>query len=204
MFARRKPPPLAAASVHAADTAVLARARLGDAEAFRVIFEAYAPAVRRFLGDLLRDGPAADEATQEVFVRAHARLASLADAQRLAAWLFGIARNVCFERRRAERTQVTLGDEELLSVEAVLPAPSPERVLLDRELESALDSALGAISRERRAAFVLRVDHGLSYDDIAQVMGWSLQKVKNEIHRARLVLRVQLAGYFAAHAGDEP
>ena len=46
-----------------------------------------------------------------------------------------------------------------------------------------------------RAALVLRIDHGLAYEEIASLMGWSLQKVKNEIHRARLQLRASLAGY---------
>ena len=41
----------------------------------------------------------------------------------------------------------------------------------------------------------MRLDHGLGYDEIASALGWNLQKVKNEIHRARLQLRVQLSGY---------
>ena len=55
--------------------------------------------------------------------------------------------------------------------------------------------ALGELREERRAALLLRIDHGLAYEDIAQVMGWSLPKVKNEIHRARLKLRERLAGH---------
>jgi RNA polymerase sigma-70 factor (ECF subfamily) len=42
---------------------------------------------------------------------------------------------------------------------------------------------------------MLRLDHGLSYDDIAGLMGWTLSKVKVEVHRAREVLREELAGY---------
>ncbi|HYH98469.1 sigma factor-like helix-turn-helix DNA-binding protein, partial [Hyalangium sp.] len=53
---------------------------------------------------------------------------------------------------------------------------------------------------ERRSALLLRIDHGLPYEEIAQVMGWSLPKVKNEIHRARLQLRERLA----AHVGGRP
>ena len=76
------------------DEEVLLRARAGDAEAFRVIFDREAPGVRRFLGDLLRDDAAADEGTQETFVRAHHRLGTLEQAGKLQGWLFGIARMV--------------------------------------------------------------------------------------------------------------
>src|SRR5213076_3568764 len=59
------------------DEELLSRARAGDPEAFRVIFDREAPGVRRFLGDLLRDEAGADEGTQETFVRAHRRLGTL-------------------------------------------------------------------------------------------------------------------------------
>ena len=41
----------------------------------------------------------------------------------------------------------------------------------------------------------MRIDHGIDYDEIAEVMGWPLSKVKNEIHRARLTLRTRLSKY---------
>src|SRR5277367_1172384 len=73
----------------AVERALVGRARTGDEKAFRLIFERHAPSVRRFLHDLLRDGESADEGTQEVFVRAHGRLGSLRDDDKLQPWLFG-------------------------------------------------------------------------------------------------------------------
>src|SRR5579872_4206344 len=70
--------------------ALVRRAREGDAKAFRQIFERHAPPVRRFLLDLLGDVAAADEATQETFVRAHGRLSTVRDTDKLLSWLFGI------------------------------------------------------------------------------------------------------------------
>src|SRR6185312_7386673 len=61
---------------------------------FRAVYDTHSRSVRRFLGDLLRDDTAADEATQETFVRAHARLSTLASGDKVLPWLFGIARNV--------------------------------------------------------------------------------------------------------------
>jgi RNA polymerase sigma-70 factor (ECF subfamily) len=176
------------------DEELLLRARAGDPEAFRVIFDRESPGVRRFLGDLLRDDAAADEATQETFVRAHQRLSTLEQAGRLQGWLFGIARMVFFEQVRRKRRDGPVADpaEEPAQVDR---AASPEAVLLSAESNRLLDDALRALSEDRRSALLMRIDHGLGYGEIASAMGWTLQKVKNEIHRARLQLRSSLAGY---------
>ena len=67
--------------------------------------------------------------------------------------------------------------------------------MLAGEADRLLDGALQILSAERRAALLMRIDHGLAYEEIAAALGWKLQKVKNEIHRARLQLRERLAGY---------
>lgn len=166
---------------------------------FRAIYDEHARAVRRFLGDLLRDDGAADEATQETFVRAHARLATLRAEDRVLPWLFGIARNVFYEELRARKRHLRSIDEDERD-DAPDHAPSPEGVLLGAEADAKLADALGALGEERRTALVLRIDHGLDYDEIANVMGWPLSKVKNEIHRARLILRERLAKYVGGKA----
>ncbi|MBF5045354.1 sigma-70 family RNA polymerase sigma factor [Aggregicoccus sp. 17bor-14] len=194
----------AAAAERAGEALLVRRARARDAAAFRTLYERHAPGVWRFARELLRDESAADEATQETFVRAHARLETLRDEERLASWLLGIARLVSLEARRARGAaalfDLPADDEEGQAViEAVLPTPTPEALLLDRELEGLLGEALAGLSEGRRAALLLRLEHGLAYEEIAQVMGWNLPKVKNEIHRARLQLRERLAG----HVGGE-
>ena len=179
------------------DPALLDRAQSpgrGGAEAFRMIFERHAPAVRRFVGGVLRDGPAADEATQETFVRAHARLGSVRDAQRLRSWLLGIARIVMLDARAlAQREVATAGP--LLDDASPSGGDDPELQLLSAEADAVLATQLEALTPERRAAVILRVDQHLSYDEIAQAMGWPLSKVKNEIHRARLQIRAALLAY---------
>jgi RNA polymerase sigma-70 factor (ECF subfamily) len=181
---------------------LLARARAGDAEAFRVIFHRQAPGVRRFLGDLLRDDAAADEGTQETFVRAHQRLATLTQPAALSGWLLGIARMVFFEhlrRKRRDGHQSGSGDDEVEPVQ-IDRGPGPESALLSGEADRMLNGALGTLSEDRRAALLMRIDHDLGYGEIAAAMGWPLQKVKNEIHRARLQLREQLLPYLEGRA----
>lgn len=162
---------------------------------FRALFLQHSGAVHRFLRDLVRDGAQAEECLQETFVRAHGRLGSLRDRDRALSWLLGIARNVSLELRRARRWQ-----PEELPAERACPAPSPESVLLGREEMAVVEQAMAALGEDRRAALLLRFDHGLPYEDIAAALGWSLSKAKVEVHRARLKLRTALD----AAKGGEP
>lgn len=173
------------------DEALVVRAQAGDPAAFRGLFERHVTSVRRFLRDLLRDADQADDATQETFARAHAQLEKLVDRDRFKPWILGIARNVAFEARR-ERVHEVLEDDDDVP-DAVIPSPDPEAVLLDQELEKHFTHALSQLSTTRRAALLMRVDHGLAYEDIAQAFSWSIPTVKNEIHRARLKLRQLLS-----------
>jgi RNA polymerase sigma-70 factor (ECF subfamily) len=173
------------------DELLVRRAQVGEAAAFRALFERHVVAVRRFLHDLVRLRHLADDATQETFARAHVQLPRLEDRDRFKPWLLGIARNVAFEVRRVRQHEPIEEDDEG-TPDAVIPSPDPERLLLDRELEKHFTAALGVLSPQRRAALLMRIDHGLSYEDIAEAFGWSIPTVKNEIHRARLKLRAAL------------
>lgn len=149
--------------------------------------------IHRFLCDLLGDRALAADATQETFVRAHRGLAALDASVRVVPWLFGIARNVSLEVRKA---RVRAARRFAFGVEADAAAPgSPETELLGREALRVVGAALERLSEERRAMLLLRLDHGMSYDDIAVTMGFSLAKVKVEIHRAREVLRAVMKEY---------
>ena len=174
---------------------LLLRAQRGDSAAFRSLFLRHSPGVRRYLGDLLRDDAAADDATQETFLRAFDSLRSLRDGARLSSWLFGIARNVFLEQCRARADLKRRLEQPNVEVEAVDQAPTPDAALLLAEADRVLADALSHVGEPRKSALLLRLDHGLSYEDIADVMGWSVAKVKNEIHRGRLQLRAQLLRY---------
>ena len=185
----------------ATDAELIGRARRGDEAAFEELYGRCLPPVRRFLRDLLRDEPAAEEAAQETFARAFVRIRGLRDQERALPWLLGIARNVSLEARRDQGRPVrAVGlDVALALLEAGDPEPgdggaaSPERALLGREAHRELGELLARLSEDRRAVLLLRVDHDLGCAEIAQLMGWSIAKVKVEVHRARLELRALLA-----------
>ena len=93
-----------------------ARAMRRDDGALGAIYAQHAPAVQRFLRDLIGCPTAAADATQETFVRAFRRIDTLRDQDRLAPWLFGIARNVSLEVRKARRVRarvMTSADDKL-------------------------------------------------------------------------------------------
>lgn len=187
------PPPAPVASL---EGALVERARRRDGAAFREIFRLHAPRVWRLLRDLLGARAAADDATQETFVRAHAALLDGAPVERLAPWLFGVARNVSREHLRARARTVAMA--EPVDGEVADRVADPEALLAGREAGEALAGALAGLSHDRRAALLLRTDHGLGYEEIADILGWTLPRVKNEIHRARLQLRAALAAHLDA------
>jgi RNA polymerase sigma-70 factor (ECF subfamily) len=169
-----------------------------DRAAFTFLYDKHAPRVHRFLRDLLGDAGLASDATQETFVRAYAHMEIVREPERAVPWLFGVARNVSLELRkaRARRGRVFTDDD----AEDAMPtpcshAPTPEGELLGREALSVVDAALARLSLDRRAMLLMALDHGLEYADIAHLMGFSLAKVKVEIFRGREILRETLAAY---------
>jgi RNA polymerase sigma-70 factor (ECF subfamily) len=165
-----------------------------DKARLAALYAEHGARIHRFLRDLLGDAALAADATQETFFRAYKKLADL-DESRVAPWLFGIARNVSLEMRRARfrasRHVVSTGEEP-----SDAPAPgSPESDYLGREALRVVAAALAKLPEERGAMLLLRLDHGLSYEDIAAAMDCSLAKVKVEIFRAREVLRATMAEY---------
>jgi RNA polymerase sigma-70 factor, ECF subfamily len=164
----------------------------GDSDAMRALYDRFAPAVRRFLLALVRDRAAAEDALQETFTRAIDRVSTLHEGDRVAPWLFGIARNVSLEHRRRRRRDGDAGGRDGVEVGH---GRTPEAAMLGEETARVVERALTAMSEDRRAALLLRVDHGLPYEDIAAAMGWTLSKAKIEVHRARLSVRAHLDGY---------
>jgi RNA polymerase sigma-70 factor, ECF subfamily len=176
-----------------------AREREGE-QVFAALYAQHGTRIHRFLNDLLGDRALAADATQETFVRAFRQKDAFEAGRAIAPWLFGIARNVSLEMRRARhraRRVIAPSSEQGDAPEprATGAARDPESELLGREALRIVAAAVTTLSEERRAMLLLRLDHGLSYDEIAASMGFSVAKVKVEIFRAREVLRETMAQY---------
>jgi RNA polymerase sigma-70 factor (ECF subfamily) len=168
----------------------------GDSEAFRLIFERYSRPVISFIFDMVNDRALAEELTQETFVRAYRAMRTMRAETKLSTWLFGIARNVARESLRARaRTgnHVDLSDKSVVDLSDNTPAPVEG--LLSKELNAIIHRSLEALDEDKRLVFTLKVFHQCSYEEIAGITGFSLAKLKTDLHRARAEMRKRISPY---------
>ena len=185
----------AEASMNSAED-LIARARRGDEEAFRLIFERYTRPIISFIFYMVNRADLAEELAQETFVRAYKNLNALRDEAKLSTWLFGIAKNTAREsirNRHREQVQMDLGDHTVLEMSARESSPAGE--LLDKELSNQVRDALLKLDEDKRLVFTLKVYQQRSYEEIAEITGFSIPKIRNDLHRARAEMRRRLSPY---------
>ncbi len=178
---------------------LISRARRGDDEAFRLIFERYGRPIISFIYDMVGQRDLAEELTQETFVRAYKNIGGLRDETKLSTWLFGIAKNVARESIRSrykDDGKVGIDDDRVmeLSDNNLLP----DGALLNKELNGVIQSALGALDEDKRLVFSLKVFQQRSYEEIAEITGFSIPKLKTDLHRARTEMRRRIRPYLGA------
>jgi RNA polymerase sigma-70 factor, ECF subfamily len=175
---------------------LIARACAGDPEAFRLIFERYSRPIVSFLYDLVGNRELAEELTQETFVRAYRNLPTMRGETKLSTWLFGIARNVAREAIRARVRANQHVDLEHQSVRELSDnAPAPVETLLGKELNGLIQRSLSALDEDKRLVFTLKVFQQCSYEEIAEITGFSIAKLKSDLHRARSEMRRRIKPY---------
>jgi RNA polymerase sigma-70 factor (ECF subfamily) len=175
---------------------LIERVRRGDDEAFRLIFDRYARPIISFVYDMVGRRELAEELAQETFVRAYENIGGLRDDSKLSTWLFGIAKNVAREslrsRHNAER-KVGIDDDGVLDLRDTRLPPDSE--LLNKELNGVIQVALGSLDEDKRLVFTLKVLHQRSYEEIAEITGSSIPKLKTDLHRARAEMRRRIRPY---------
>jgi RNA polymerase sigma-70 factor (ECF subfamily) len=175
---------------------LVARACRGDQDAFRLIFERYSRPVISFIYDLVGNRELAEELTQETFVRAFRSLRTLRAETKLSTWLFGIAKNVAREALRARARSnghVDLADQSVLDLHDAEPVPVDR--LLGKELNELIRRSLALLDDDKRLVFTLKVFQQCSYEEIAEITGFSLAKLKTDLHRARSEMRKRIGSY---------
>jgi RNA polymerase sigma-70 factor (ECF subfamily) len=175
---------------------LVARACQGDQEAFRLIFERYSRPVISFIYDQVSNRDLAEELTQETFVRAYRSLHTLREETKLSTWLFGIAKNVARESLRArvrDDRHVDLADKLVLNLSD--RGPVPVNQLLNKELNEVIQNSLALLDDDKRLVFTLKVFQQCSYEEIAEITGFSMPKLKTDLHRARTEMRRRIGPY---------
>jgi len=127
---------------------------------------------------LLSDSAHAEDAAQDVFLKAYKSLARFRQDSGFYTWLYKIACRTCSDLRRSRARKPT----EFLSETISDPHPSAESQAVSEEL---LFRILDGLSEEARTVLVLREMDGLSYEEIANVLGCSVEAVKSRLRRAR-------------------
>ena len=175
---------------------LVARACEGDQEAFRLIFERYSRPLISFVYDQVGNRELAEELTQETFVRAYRGLHTLRAETKLSTWLFGIAKNVARESLRArvrDDRNVDLDDKLVLNLSD--RGPVPVKQLLNKELHEVIQNSLALLDEDKRLVFTLKVFQQCSYEEIAEITGFSIPKLKTDLHRARTEMRKRVGQY---------
>jgi RNA polymerase sigma-70 factor (ECF subfamily) len=179
------------------DLALVARARAGDARAFEPLVEKYRQRVYRLAYNVLRDAEEAWDVAQEAFIRAYQALPSFRGQSAFYTWLFRITMNVASDRARqraargrafgTERVEEEEWDRTLVD-QGEAPDDSAVRAEQRRRIMCALES----LPEHHRAIIMLSDLEGLSYREIAEVLGIPMGTVMSRLHNARKRLRAAL------------
>jgi len=181
---------------------LLVELRRRDPAAFSQLFEAFSDKIYRLAAGLLENETEADGVVQDTFMRLIERLDQFEGRSKLGTWLYRVAYNLCQDRLRKRRPVSPLildyGDDDTIPVPTVLIDWNqvPEHCLTAAEINKELDKAIGTLPPKLKAVFMLREVEGLSTQECADVLDISLSATKVRLHRARLLLREQLAAYF--------
>ena len=160
------------------DPRTLVRARQGDLAAFEELVRTYQAEVFRFARHLTRDRTAAEDVTQEAFLRAFRFIGGYRGETRFSSWLLRITRNCAIDAARKQHYPIVDQDAR------------PERAgaVANAVVRAELDAALASLGTEHRETFLLVEVLGLSHREVADVLGVRVGTVKSRMFRARQAL----------------
>ena len=157
-------------------------AERGDVEAFRKLFQAYAPRIKSYMMRQGADPATAEELAQETLMTVW-RKAGLYSGEKGSAttWIFTIARNLRIDRLRREFTWVSLPDgyDQEPSADAL-----PDDLLSEQERKARVQVALAGLPADQHEVVVLSYIEGLSHSEIAERLSVPLGTVKSRMRLA--------------------
>jgi len=162
----------------------LVRAERRD-EAIALLLPAFRRKVFGLAYSFLRDREAAEDVTQEVFIKVWRALPGYDGRASMSTWIYAIARNASLSALRARRTQASLSDPEVMSaVEAINPVASADE-FVDR---AAIRRLVDQLPARQRQVIMLFYMEAQSHEEVASMLAMPVGTVKTLLHRARLRL----------------
>jgi RNA polymerase sigma-70 factor (ECF subfamily) len=182
------------------DSALVARARQGHGDAYRLLVERHTRNLFRLAYRMTGNEHDAEDVVQETMLRAFRQLHRYESRSSFSTWLYRIAANCSLDlihhrRERREFKVLPGGDDEPTTdmVEQIAgDDPGPERLAYSTQVQQRVAAAMTELSPQERTAFVLRHFEGQSIDDISAALGVSGSAAKHSIFRAVQKLRRML------------
>jgi len=173
----------AAANAAVGDERLARQAQLGDATAFEALYRAHVGRIHALCLRLAGSRPAAEDLTQEVFVRAWRKLASFRGDAAFGTWLYRLALNVVVSELRSGRAPANAAlTDDPAALERLSSSPRPD-VALD------LERAIAALPAGARMVFVLHDVVGWRHEEIARTLEIAVGTARVHLHHARARLR---------------
>lgn len=182
------------ADERAYDRALVARAKEGDRDAFREIYERHRHKVYKVAYGMTRNQDDALDVVQDAFVKAHRSIARFEGRSSISTWLCQIATHQAIDLSRRRKVRKADSLEEGL-VAKKKPGDAPREKAQASELSAALSGALGELSEKHRTVFVLYTVKGMSYKEIAAALEISIGTVMSRLFYARKNLQQMLAEF---------
>jgi len=158
----------------------------GDQHAFAQLVTQYQRQVYNLTYRMLQNAQDAEDATQEAFLRAYRALPSFKVGKKFSSWILSIASNLCIDiLRRRRYAWLSLED---VSFRLAAETEAPDRAMLRQEHADEVQQLLGCLPEKYRLVVILRYWYDMSYNEIAETTGLSLNTVKTRLHRARHML----------------
>lgn len=187
------------------DEEIVRRVRAGDIGLFEVLMRRYDERVYRVVRSVLRNDSETEDVTQKAWVSAFTHLDQFRGRARFSTWLIRIALHEAWadarRRRRYEALKAPSGSDGERRSASTVSLPDPEQEASRREAASLLETAIEALPARYRVVFVLRELEELSTAETAACLELTGDTVKTRLHRARTMLKRDLARFGFARTG---
>jgi len=180
------------------DQYLVERVQEGDKQAFDILVKKYQHRIVVLVSRFLKDSADVQDVTQDAFIKAYRALPNFRGESAFYTWLYRIAVNTAKNHlvslgRRPPSVDLDVNDAEQFEGSLALKEQAtPERLLLKDEIQRVVTETIEGLSEDLRTAITLRELEGMSYEEIAEVMGCPVGTVRSRIFRARETIQVKL------------